>query len=211
MTPEATVFVVDDDDATRRSIQALVGSMGVKTALFESAEAFLDAYDSSQPGCLVTDLRMLGMSGVELQEELNRLGWRIPTILMSAFADVRVTVKAMQLGAITFLEKPCRDMELWDAIRKALADDAEFRTRAESIENLRQRIESLTPQEREVMDMIVDGMMNKTIAKRMEVSLRTVEARRQAVFEKIGASCVADLVRLALAAETSERQSTNGS
>jgi FixJ family two-component response regulator len=198
MTEQATVFVVDDDQASRESVRSLVGPMGVRSELFSSAEEFLEAYDPSRPGCLVTDLRMLGMSGVELQEKLNSMGIRIPTIVMSAYADVPVTVRAMQQGAMTLLEKPCRGMELWDAIRKALRQDAQTRQAESNRREIKQRLETLTDQEREVLDLVVSGDLNKVIAKKLDVSLRTVEARRKRIFEKTQTSTVAELVQLVM-------------
>lgn len=196
MSKQPTVFIVDDDQASRESVRALVASMNVQAQLFASAEEFLDAYDPATPGCLVTDLRMLGMSGVELLEQLRARGLQLPAIVMSAFADVPVAVRSMQLGALTLLEKPCRNTELWDAIRKALELDTQRRATEQRQRAIRERLESLSPQERDVLDMIMQGVPNKAIANRLEVSLRTVEARRKNVFQKTGTRTVAELVRL---------------
>ena len=196
MAIQSTVYIVDDDAASRASVQALVASMDVRSRVFASAEEFLQAYDPAEPGCLVTDLRMLGMSGVELLEKLRSRGINIPTIVLSAYADVPVTVKAMQLGAVTLLEKPCRQLELWDAIRKALQVENENRARQQRMRQLRERLAALTPQEVQVLDLISQGVPNKAIAHRVNVSLRTVEARRKSIFKKTGTRSVAELVRM---------------
>jgi FixJ family two-component response regulator len=196
MIAGATVFVVDDDPASRESVRALVDPMGVRTELYASAEEFLEAYDPSRTGCLVTDLRMLGMSGVELQQKLNDRGVRLPTIVVSAYADVPVTVRAMQQGALTVLEKPCRDTELWDAIRKALEQDARTRSQFLRRREIARRFEALTDGERKILDLIVQGTSNKTIAHRLDMGLRTVESRRKSIFTKTQTASVAELVEL---------------
>jgi len=208
MLEGATVFVVDDDDGSRKSVRCLVEPMGVAVELFSSAEEFLDAYDPSQPGCLVTDLRMLGMSGLDLQEELKRRGVQIPTIVMSGYADVSVTVRAMQQGALTLLEKPCRNMELWDAIQKALELNEE--THAENLRRreVEERLQALTQQEREILDSIVAGIPNKTIAKNLDISLRTVEARRKTIFQKMKTHSVAELVQAVMLLRISHESPT---
>ena len=194
MNEEATVFVVDDDEASRESVRSLVEPMGVRTELFASAEEFLETYDPARPGCLVTDLKMLGMSGVELQEQLNSRKITIPTIVISAFADVPVTVRAMQQGALTLLEKPCRGMELWNAIEKALEQDRLNRKDEAQRRDTARQLRSLTAQEKEVLDLIVTGVPNKAIANRLDIGLRTVESRRSNIFRKMGVDTVATLV-----------------
>ena len=206
MIKGTTVFVVDDDEAGRDSVRCLVEPMGVEVGLFASAEEFLDAYDPSQPGCLVTDLKMLGMSGLELQHELNRQGINIPTIVMSAYADVSVAVRAMQQGALTLLEKPCRGMELWDAIQKALDVDQETREENERRREIEERLQTLTTQEREILESIVEGMPNKAIAKNLDISLRTVEARRKSIFQKMKTHSVAELVQAVMEVRTDKRR-----
>jgi FixJ family two-component response regulator len=196
-----TVFIVDDDDGSRRSVEALAASMGAATASFASAEEFLQAYDSAQPGCLVTDLRMAGMTGLDLQEQLNGLGRRIPVILMTAYADVPVAVRAMEQGAVTVLEKPCFNSQLWDAISKGLALDVRRRAQDAQRRDCQDRLQELTLHEREVMALVVAGAPNKTIAKRLDVSVRTVENRRQNIFRKMGVTSVATLVQAVLLAE----------
>ena len=191
------VFVVDDEPTVLKSICALVGSFGQKTESFQSAYEFLEFYDG-QPGCLVSDVRMFGMTGLELQEKLIHDGIELPVILISAHAEIPVTVRAMKLGAVTFLEKPCRDVELWEAIRTALEQDAENRNRMLRRKQITARLAKLTPSEKEVLDLIVAGQLNKQIAKSLGVSIRTVESRRHNIFKKLESDSIADLVKTVL-------------
>jgi two-component system response regulator DctR len=197
---EMTVFIVDDDTAARESVSSLVSPMGMPTKTFASAEEFLDVVSPRDYGCVVTDLRLAGMSGVDLKHQLNERGIDLPTIVLTGYADVKVAVKAMQLGAITLLEKPAGGIELWDTIRLALEKDEQRRARNAVKRALERRMQSLTEKERQVMDLIVAGMPNKTVARRLDVSLRTVEARRKAVFDKLGARSLALLVQLVIQA-----------
>ncbi|MEM1303310.1 MAG: response regulator [Planctomycetota bacterium] len=194
------VFVVDDDEAAREATAALVREMGVDAATFASGEEFLAGYDGRRPACLVTDVRMLRMSGLELQEELARRGQAIATVVLTAYADTQVTVRAIKNGAVTLLEKPCRELELWDAIRDALAEDAKNVTRDMRRHDLRSRLAKLTDSERAVLDLVVAGEPNKAVARRLDVSIRTVEVRRQHVFQKMQAESLAELVRLVIEA-----------
>jgi FixJ family two-component response regulator len=198
MSTEPTVFVIDDDEQARRSVCALIRSMGLAAEPFASAEQFLDEYVDADPGCLVTDVRMLGMSGLELQEELRRRNIMLPVVVLTAFARTATTVRAVKAGAVTVLDKPYQDDDLWDAIRKALAQDAADRAKHRRRYDLRHRIEQLTPAQRKVMDLIVAGNANKIIAGELDVSVRTVENRRREIFEKTGAGSVAELVRMAI-------------
>ena len=203
---DLNVFVVDDDQASRESICSLVSPMGITTSPFSSAEEFLKVISADDYGCVVTDLRMHGMSGVELKAQLNERGIEIPTIVLTGYADVRVTVHAMQQGAITLLEKPASGIELWDAIRSALQQDEGRRAADEARRDLHRRLQSLSDKERQVMELIVAGLPNKTVARRLDVSLRTVEARRKAIFDKMGARSLAVLVQLVmLAGESTQR------
>ena len=201
MTSEPTVFVVDDDEDARDSVCVLVRSMGIRAEPFASAEEFLACYVEGRPGCLVTDVRMLGMSGIELQEKLIERNISLPVIVLTAYARTRVTVRAMAAGAVTLLEKPYDEEELWDAIRKALARDAEQREGVQRQREIRLRVDQLTPGERAVMDLIVQGQPNKTIARKLEISVRAVENRRSAIFAKMQADSVAELVRLVIEAK----------
>jgi FixJ family two-component response regulator len=198
MARQPTVFVVDDDEKARESVCAVVESMGIPAEGFASAEEFLKRYREPRPGCLVTDVRMLGMSGLELQEELKRRNVLLPIIVLTAYARTPLTVRAVKAGAVTVLEKPYEDDDLWDAIRKALAEDAAGRARHERRRELRRRTDRLTPSERKVLDLIVQGKPNKSIAKLLDISLRTVENRRREIFEKMEARSLAELIRVAL-------------
>ncbi len=201
MPPEPTVFVVDDDPQTRNSVCILVRSMGLRAEPFSSAEEFLACFDKDCPGCLVTDVRMLGMSGVELLEELNRRGIPLPVVVVTAYPRTSVTIRAIKAGAITLLEKPYDDEDLWDAIRKGLAEDKTRRGDYERREQSRLRFERLTPAERSVMRMIVQGKPNKAIAGELGVSLRTIEGRRSEIFAKMQVESVIELVRLVIDAD----------
>ncbi|MCA9259639.1 MAG: response regulator transcription factor [Planctomycetales bacterium] len=196
MTTEGVVYVVDDDDQVCRAVQALVGAMGIVCRGFGSAEEFLLAYDGTRPACLVTDLRMHGMTGLELQERLLANRCEMSVVMLTAFATIPVTVRAMRNGALTMLEKPCDDGELWEAVRAGLAADRENYARQRARDEVLQRVESLTPKEREVMEYVVAGDANKVIATRLGVSVRTVENHRSRVFEKMAAQNLAHLVQM---------------
>ena len=196
MTQEATVYVVDDDPAARDSVSALVIAAGLRVQTFSSAETFLQNYHPEKPGCLVTDLRMLGMSGLELLETLQRDKSKLPVILISAYADVPVAVRAMQAGAVTLLEKPCRNDQLITAIHQALARDAQQRQSQVRQQEIKRRLAGLTQEEYEVMQRMVAGKLNKVIANELLISLRTVETRRHKVLEKMQADSLAELVRM---------------
>lgn len=193
---QPTVFVVDDEAAARKSVCALVGSFGFNVVSFASGEEFLDAYDAGQPGCLITDIRMLGMTGIDLQNKLRSKGSKLPVIVVTAHADTSLTVCAMKNGAVTLLEKPCREHDLFEAIRDAIAQSAAYRERDRRRIEIKDRLDLLTSSEREVMDMMFTGQLNKQIASQLDVSIRTVESRRHHIFEKMKANSVAELVHL---------------
>lgn len=201
MSDQPVIFVVDDDDQARKAVMALIGAMGVETQGFASAEEFLAHYKGRRPACLVTDVRMLGMSGLELQEELRRRGATIPVIVLTAFASTPAAVRAMKNGAVTMLEKPCRDDELWEAVRDGLAAERQALAADVTRDELRRRMATLTPKEREVLQYITAGDANKVVARKMGVSVRTVEIHRRGVFQKMGADSLAELVRLVVAVE----------
>ena len=207
MSQAATVFVVDDDPAARQSVSALVESMGLAVESFESAEAFLAVCDSTSAGCLVTDYRMLGMSGLELQEALVRDNISIPVIVITAYADVPLAVRAMKRGAITLLEKPCHENELVANIRRAIEMDTTTRHQSERSRQTRQRIASLSDGERAVMKLLIEGKMNKNIAKELDLGLRTVELRRHQIMKKMQVDSVAELVRLVMEAGAADSNS----
>ena len=199
MISESTVYVVDDDPQARDSVCALASSMGVPAKSFSSAETFLEYYDG-QPGCVVTDYRMTGMNGLELQESLLARGSELPVIVVTAFARTSMTVQAIKSGAITLLDKPYDDDNLWQAIRTALAEDDLRRGQKEEFAQARQRLENLSDKECEVLELMLVGTSNKAMAAKLDVSLRTIENRRRKVFSKLHVDSVAELVALVLKA-----------
>jgi two-component system response regulator FixJ len=204
VSDQPVIFVVDDDDQARKAVMALIGAMGVETLGFASAEEFLAQYDGRRPACLVTDVRMLGMSGLELQEELRRRGATIPVIVLTAFASTPGAVRAMKNGAVTMLEKPCRDDELWEAVRDGLAADRQALAADVTRDDVRRRLATLSAKERDVLQYITAGDANKVVARKMGVSVRTVEIHRRGVFQKMGADSLAELVRLVVAVENGD-------
>jgi len=201
METEPTIFVVDDEEQSRASVCALVQSMGMQAESFSSAEQFLCSYREGRPGCLVTDVRMPGLNGLELQEELQRRDIGLPLIVITAYARTSSTVRAVQRGAVAVLDKPYENDDLAEAIRTALTRDAARRSEQEQQRQIHRRIGSLTPSERKVLDLMVRGLPNKSIAKRLNVSVRTVESRRHAVFSKMQAPSVVALMRVMMIAE----------
>jgi FixJ family two-component response regulator len=195
--PEATVFVVDDDPSVRRGIARLVKSAGYTSQGFPSAREFLDAELPQCPGCLVLDVRMPGPSGLDLQDELAARGISIPIIFITGHGDVPTSVRAMKAGAVDFLEKPFEDQALLDLIRRSIARDREKRAEHARIDSIRERIDSLTPREREVFELVITGMLNKQIAYDLGASEKTIKVHRGRVMRKMGVESVAELVRLA--------------
>ncbi len=204
--PTPTVFVVDDDEAVRNSLRFLLKSVGLPTQTLASATDFLQSYQPSQPGCLVLDVRMPAMSGLELQQQLNLRGAPIPVIFITGHGDIPMAVEAMQHGAFDFLQKPFRDQDLIDRIQKALAKDAKTRTALKQHERIQQRLASLTPREREVLALMTKGMPNKVMAAELGVSQRTVEIHRARVMEKSRAGSLAQLVRMVMDVEPEEAE-----
>src|SRR5512138_2107936 len=192
------VYIVDDDDGMRRALTVLITTVGYQPIAFAKPTEFLSKYDPGQPGCLVLDVRMPEMSGLEVQQHLNKAGSMLPVILVSGHGDIPMAVQAMKDGAFDFLQKPFRDQELIDRINGALKQDAENRATLEKHADLKRRAESLTPREREVMALVVDGKANKVIAIDLGLSERTVEIHRANVMEKMGARSVAHLVKMNL-------------
>lgn len=197
----STVFVVDDDDAVRTSLRLLLKSVGLPVETYASAQEFLDAYDADRAGCLVLDIRMPGMSGLELQQKLNELHAILPIVFITGHGDVPMAVEAMQHGAVDFIQKPFRDQDLIDRINQALEKDWENRDGLRERDAIRRRIGQLTPREREVLELVTKGKANKVIAGDLDVSQRTVEIHRARVMEKMGASSLAHLVRMVIEAE----------
>lgn len=192
------VFIVDDDEAVRNSLRLLVKSVGLSATALVSAQEFLASYDPLQPGCLVLDVRMPGMSGLELQQQLNARGAVIPVIFISGHGDVPMAVEAMQQGAFDFLQKPFRDQDLMDRIQRALEKDRANRAELGERSRIREQYETLTPREREVLALVTSGKANKVMAADLGLSQRTIEIHRARVMEKMGASSLAHLVRMVL-------------
>ncbi|MHC4878514.1 MAG: response regulator transcription factor [Planctomycetota bacterium] len=191
-----TVFVIDDDRAVRESIAALLDIRGLHVETFASGEEFLSRFTEDISGCVVTDLRIEdGMTGLDLQVALQDRGFRIPVIVISAYANVSNAVQAMHHGAVTLLEKNCSTETLWQAISDALDKDRETRDATQHVDSLLDRFRQLTDDEMRVLHRIVEGTLNKVIAKELGISLRTVESRRQRVLAKVGVTSVPELVR----------------
>jgi FixJ family two-component response regulator len=190
------VYVIDDDDGMRRALSLLLDTVGYKTVAFSSPKDFLSQFKSHVPGCVVLDIRMPGMSGLELQQHLNRSGSMLPVIFITGHADVPMAVQAMKEGAFEFIQKPFRDQDLLDRINHALKQDADNRSTLARRADIVERLDSLTPRERQVMSMVVDGAANKVIAVDLGLSERTVEIHRAKVMEKMGARSIAHLVKL---------------
>jgi two-component system, LuxR family, response regulator FixJ len=193
-----TVYIVDDDNGVRSSIRVLMKSVGLPAVTHASAKEFLETYHPNQPGCLVLDIRMPGMSGLELQEALNEKGAVIPVIFITGHGDIPMAVEAMRHGAFDFLQKPFRDQDLIDRIQQALARDGEIRESLREHGRTRARISSLTPREKEVLELLTSGKANKMMAQDLGLSQRTVEIHRAHVMEKMGAKSVAQLVRMVM-------------
>lgn len=190
------VFVVDDDEAICESLRLLIADIGLEVRTFTSARQFLEEYDPSHPGCLVLDVRMSGISGLELQARLNEMGVHIPTIIITGHADVPMAVEAMKAGATDFIEKPFRDQVLLDSIQKAVDLDLRVRRQRQEHQDIQSRIQLLTQREREVMDRLVAGKSNKNIAFDLGISQKTVDFHLANILDKIGVSSVVELVRL---------------
>jgi FixJ family two-component response regulator len=198
MPKNSLIIVVDDDSGVRNAMRVLLKSVGLESVQFASAQEFLASYQPSQPGCLLLDIRMPGMSGLELQQQLNLRGAVIPVIFMTGHGDVPMAVEAMQHGAFDFLQKPFRDQDLLDRIQRAVVKDGELRKSLGEHARIRTHLESLTPREREVLDLMTQGKQNKAIAQDLGVSPRTIEIHRARVMEKMSAQSVAELVRMML-------------
>jgi len=192
----ALVYIVDDDDAIRDSLSLLMRSVGLASETHESAADFLQAYEPDKLSCLIADIRMPGLSGLELQQELNERHAEVPIIFITGHGDVPMAVKAMQAGAMDFIQKPFRDQDLLDKIHKALQEDRERRNARREVSVIRERLDTLTPRETEVMQKVVQGCANKVIAMDLGVSQRTVELHRARVMHKMGVRSLAELVRL---------------
>jgi two-component system, LuxR family, response regulator FixJ len=197
LSDEATVFLVDDDPAALRALATLVKVVFPRVATFSSAADFLAAY-RQEPGCLVLDVAMPGINGLELQRKLIQDKIVLPVVFVTGHANVPMAVEAMQMGAVNFLQKPVQEQELWNSIRRALELDAQNRRRRARRQRAEERIARLTPGESEVLNLILEGKMNKEIAMELGLSTRSVEDRRAKLMKKMGAKSLAELIQLVM-------------
>ena len=198
---EQLVYIVDDDEALRDSLLWLLDSTGLKAQAFDSAEAFLNAWSPRMNGCLVLDIRMPGMSGLELQEKLAALHSTLPIIFITGHGDVPMAVSALKKGAVDFIEKPFNDQDMVKLIHTALAEDRKHHDSRLLEADAQRRIDGLTPREREVLELIVAGRLNKQIADDLGISIKTVEVHRARVMEKMGVNSLAELVQHVMSAK----------
>lgn len=196
MEPEAVVHVIDDDPSIRRSIEALLRSVGVPVRSYESPRAFLDQRSDELAGCLLLDVRLPGISGLDFQAQLETLGIALPVIVMTAHGDIPMTVRAMKAGAIDFLPKPFRDQDLIDAVNQAINKDCQRRMACEELDALRDRYASLSSREQQVMALVTAGMLNKQAAFQLGLSEITIKIHRASAMRKMGARTLADLVKI---------------
>lgn len=196
MAPEPTVFVIDDDGAVRHFLRGLIASVNLRVEAYASAEEFLDAYQPDSPGCLLLDIRMPRMSGLELQQELSVRGVELPIIILTGHGNVQVAVHAMKAGAVDFIEKPFNNELLLDRVQKAVAESLETYEDRVKRDEILSRQKLLTPRERQVLELVIAGETNKNIAGHLHISEKTVEIHRAHVMEKMQATSLADLVKM---------------
>ncbi len=210
MAEAPLVHVVDDDVSLRNSLALLLGSAGFRVRTYDSAMSFLEAAPDRDLGCVLTDVQMPGLNGLELQRRMTALGIRLPVIVMTGHGDVPIAVQALKAGATDFLEKPFDDEQLLSAVKGAIAASQQTHDEAAAVANIAARLASLTPREHEVLERLVAGQPNKTIAYDLGSSPRTVEVHRARVMEKMGARSLAELVRMTIAVErTGPEKSTS--
>jgi RNA polymerase sigma factor (sigma-70 family) len=195
---DVTIFLVDDDASVRDSLGLLLSLKGFRTQLFATASAFIDTYRAEWRGCLLTDLRMPGMSGLELHEELQSRGMKLPVVVLTAHGDVATTRQALKAGVFDFLEKPVDDAVLLDVLQNAIAEDVRRHAAEQPRQTARDRLQKLTPREAEVMALLVEGLQHREIAERLAISPRTVEVYKARMMEKLQCRSIADLVKLAM-------------
>ena len=198
MNAQPTVFIVDDDSAMQDSLGFLIGSVGRKVETYASAEEFLDAYDNERPGCIVLDVRMPGLSGLELMEKLGEDRFAPPVVLITGHGDIPMAVRALKAGAFDFIEKPFSDQVLLERIQQALQQDTSDRASEHDRSDIERRAARLTTRENQVFELVVDGKPNKVVASDLGLSQKTVEVHRAHVMEKMRAESFADLVKMAV-------------
>ena len=198
MQPSNLVHIIDDDEAVRHSLAFLLNTARLEVRTYESATAFLSALPSVTSGCIVTDVRMPEVSGVDLLRRLKELKIGMPVIVITGHGDVQLAVEAMKIGAVDFIEKPFDDVRLYDSVKNALRTDRELVAKGEALNALRARIAELSDRQREVMELLIDGLSNKEIGKRLGISPRTVETYRAFVMAKTGAHSLAELVKMSI-------------
>lgn len=206
MSLEPTVYIVDDDQEVREAIGLLMDSVGLAAEPYACAQDYLDSFDPARPGCLVLDVRMKGMSGLDLQQRLASEPIHPPIIVITGHGDVPMAVRAVKTGAVDFIEKPFNDQVLLDAVHRAFEQDAERRGQASRLADIKERLERLTPREREILDQVVAGKRNKVIAADLGITQSTVEAHRAKVMEKMEARSLSDLMRMMLLLNPQERR-----
>jgi FixJ family two-component response regulator len=196
-TDRAVVHVIDDDASMRAALESLFDSVGLSTRTYETAVDFLNKGGADGPGCIVTDIRLPDMNGLEFQARLPELGVRLPVVMMTGYADIPMSVRAMKRGAVDFLPKPFRDQDMLDAVMDAIKRDRERRAADGDVARLRDRFATLSPREQQVMTQVTSGKMNKQVAGNLGISEITVKIHRRAAMQKMGARTLADLVRMA--------------
>jgi len=202
MSTELTVFVVDDDEEVRNSMKRLMNSVRLTVETFASGEEFLAQFDPARPGCLLLDVRMEGMSGLEVQERLALEDVQPPIIIITGHGDVPMAVRAVMAGAVDFIEKPFNEQVLLDSVHRAIELDGEHRGRVLQLADISARLDRLTPREREILDLVVAGKRNKVIAGELGISQSTVESHRARVMEKMQAESLSDLMRMMLSLQS---------
>jgi len=198
MKQTGTIYIVDDDPAVRDSLHWLIESLGYPVKTFETAQTFLDQYSTETEGCLILDVRLPGMSGLQLQKKLLENGSDLPVIIITGHGDIPMAVRALQIGALHFLEKPFRDQEILDHVQEALEVSQARKTSRIKKEAIQSRIETLTPREHQIMQDIVSGATNKSIGAKNDISVKTVEIHRTRVMHKMCADSLVDLVKMVL-------------
>ena len=198
MNDQVSIFIVDDDEQVRNALSLLMESVGLKVESFSSAQQYLEVFDSTKPGCLILDVRMPGMSGLDLQSRLAAEKIHPPIIIITGHGDVPMAVKAVSAGALDFIEKPFNNQSMLDSVHKAIELDAIQRGESLRLEDIEIHFNSLTPREKEVLHSVIEGKRNKIIAYELNISQSTVEAHRSKVMEKMSAASLSDLMRMAI-------------